>query len=74
MSGFPDVDPRYDTILLSKQIPREKWAEFKKWIKFYLCDSGSARSADTEKGRLVAEDANNANGGGVQSRNAEVIH
>jgi len=48
MSSFPNTDPRFDSVLMSRQVPREQWAEYKKWVRFYLHFFGKYRhnSAD----------------------------
>ncbi|MEN9222316.1 MAG: integron integrase [Thermostichus sp. BF3_bins_97] len=40
MSGFPEVNSRFDDVLKAKQIPSARWSEYRKWVRFYLhfCD------------------------------------
>jgi hypothetical protein len=36
MVNFPDSNPRYHEILISRNIPREQWRMYNKWARFYL--------------------------------------
>jgi len=36
MSRFPEVNPRFDEVLRSEQIPLTQWFEYRKWVRFYL--------------------------------------
>lgn len=48
MGVFPEIDPRYKEILVSRRVPREKWPEYQKWVRFYLhfCNKYRHRPAD----------------------------
>lgn len=50
MANFPDINPRYDEILLSKKVEREQWEMHKKWARFYLhfCAKYKHNPADTK--------------------------
>jgi hypothetical protein len=47
MGSFPSLDIRFDRTL-SEVVPREKWGEYRKWVRFYLhfCDKYGHDVAD----------------------------
>ena len=36
MSAFPAPDPRYSEVLAARQVPRDQWRNYHKWVRFYL--------------------------------------
>jgi site-specific recombinase XerD len=50
MVNFPDTNPRYHEILISRNVPREQWGMYKKWARFYLhfCAKYKHNPADTK--------------------------
>jgi integron integrase len=36
MSAFPAPDPRYGEVLAARQVPRDQWRNYHKWVRFYL--------------------------------------
>jgi integron integrase len=36
MSAFPTPDPRYGEVLAARQVPRDQWRNYHKWVRFYL--------------------------------------
>ena len=36
MAKFPDINPEYNEVLLSRKVSRTQWGEYKKWVRFYL--------------------------------------
>jgi integron integrase len=49
MSAFPLTDPRYDEVLAARQVPRQQWRNYQKWVRFYLhfCHKYRHRPADS---------------------------
>ena len=50
MSAFPATDPRYSEVLAARQVPREQWRNYHKWVRFYLhfCQKYHHRPADSQ--------------------------
>ncbi|WP_218080463.1 site-specific integrase [Anthocerotibacter panamensis] len=50
MNKFPEVDPRFDQVLAAQQIPPASWADYRKWVRFYLdfCDKYGHPPSDLE--------------------------
>ena len=50
MSVFPAIDPRYGEVLAARQVPREQWRNYHKWVRFYLhfCQKYRYRPADAK--------------------------
>ena len=50
MSAFPATDPRYGEVLAARQVPREHWRNYQKWVRFSLhfCQKYRHRPADSE--------------------------
>lgn len=57
MPKFPDVNPGYEDILLSKKIPHGQWGMHKKWVRFYLhfCEKYLHNPDDTKSLPLFIE-------------------
>ena len=36
MTKFPDINPEYNEVLLSRKVSRTQWGEYKKWVRSYL--------------------------------------
>ena len=54
MSVFPATDPRYGEVLAARQVPREQWRNYQKWVRFYLhfCHKYRHRPADSKSLQL----------------------
>ena len=54
MSAFPDADTRYGKVLAARQVPREQWRNYHKWVRFYphFCHKYRHRPADSKSLRL----------------------
>jgi Phage integrase, N-terminal SAM-like domain/Phage integrase family len=57
MSAFPAPDPRYGEVLAARQVPREHWRHYHKWVRFYLhfCHKYRHRPADAKSLPLFLE-------------------
>src|SRR5690606_19110888 len=47
---FPTPDPRYGEILAARQMPRDQWRDYHKWVRFYLhfCQKYHHPAADSK--------------------------
>jgi hypothetical protein len=36
MTNFQDINPKYNEILVSRNVLSEQWGVYKKWVRFYL--------------------------------------
>jgi hypothetical protein len=63
MGSFPEPDSRYDALLMTTQVSRERWGEFKKWIRFYLhfCEKYRHNPADAKSLPLFNEKLSSKN-------------
>jgi len=54
MSAFPATDPRYGEVLAARQVPREQWRNYQKWVRFYLhfCHKYRHHPADSKSLQL----------------------
>jgi integron integrase len=50
MRAFPATNLRYGEVLAARQVPREQWRNYQKWVRFYLhfCQKYRHRPADSE--------------------------
>jgi len=54
MGAFPVVDPRFDEVLRSRNVPRRRWEEHKKWVRFYLHFCGKYGHLPQDPGSIPA--------------------
>src|SRR5919204_5569330 len=52
MSAFPAPDPRYGEVLAARQVPRDQWRNYHKWVRFYLHFCQKYRHNPTESKSL----------------------
>ncbi len=52
MSSFPNIDPKFDSLSMSVQVPQEQWGEYKKWVRFYLHYCGKYRHNSADIGSI----------------------
>ena len=50
MSAFPAPDPRDGDVLAAKQVPREQWRNYQKWLRcsLHCCQKYRHRPADAK--------------------------
>jgi integrase-like protein len=50
MTAFPAIDPRYGEVLAARQVPRDHWRNYHKWVRFYLhfCQKYRHRPAESK--------------------------
>jgi len=49
---FPGFDPRFDEVLLAKDIPQKRWAQYRKWVRFYLDFCEQYEHPPTDRGSI----------------------
>lgn len=52
MGSFPQINPRYDGVLESSNVPLKNRADYKKWVRFYLHFCGKYRHNPADTGSI----------------------
>lgn len=74
MSKFPDANPKYSEILLSRKVSPSQWGEYKKWVRFYLhfCSKYLHNPADVRSLPLFIEKLRSKNQSERQRAQAQI--